>query len=134
MVVGFLAAVLGRVGFDLEGAETFAFVEGIVSVAYYALARFLEAHVSPAWGRALGKATNPEYSSTLPAVVVSIIRVPTAYLAGYVAAIVSGVDAETLAGLLMIGGTTLYYVLAERFPLMLVIPKAPIGSTGMGRR
>lgn len=65
-VVGAVVTVFGRVGIDLDAdpdtiVAITAAVTLIVSTLYYAVVRFLEERVGPAWGWLLGYANRPRY-------------------------------------------------------------------------
>ncbi|MGY0466329.1 hypothetical protein ACW14Y_39605 [Kitasatospora sp. cg17-2] len=60
-LVGWLVALAARYGLDLDPAALAGVVAPVASFVYYAVFRFAEVHVSPAWGWLLGYARPPLY-------------------------------------------------------------------------
>ena len=66
VVVGLILTGLAVVGFDLPEGLVTEVVATVIITLYYAIVRWLETNVAPAWGWLLGKANAPKYDPLGP--------------------------------------------------------------------
>ena len=64
LIVGFLISIPVIAGTGVSSEQLAGLVTALVTAGYYALARFLEAKVSPSFGWLLGKPGAPVYPPT----------------------------------------------------------------------